>query len=266
MVDKSEKFSWLVRLGYAARGLVYVLLGYVALQTAGKAKDGQAAVFDLVQDVPLGTAILYLVAIGLLGYAAFKALDAATDIENHGDDAKGRTKRIGSAASAVGHLFLAITAWQFATGEKNQSGSGGDGTQEKASTLLSWEIGPVVLGIIGLGFIVAAIMQAKSAYDAHFMKHVGAGAPSYVEPLGRGGHAARAVVFLLIGWSLLKGAWFDQSSEVKGLGDAIVSLSGMGVLYSLVAVGLILFGIFTLIVARYRIIPDIGHGDLKPRA
>lgn len=264
MVDKSEKFSLLVRLGYFARGIVYILLGYIALSTAGKAEDGQAAVFDLLQDVPMGTALLYLIALGLLGYAAFKAIDAATDLEHHGDDAKGRGKRIGSGASAIAHLFLAYTAWQFATGDKNQAAEGSGGTQENASTLLSWEIGPILLGIVGIGFLVGAAMQAKHAYDAGFMKHIGGGAPSYVKPIGRAGHAARAVVFLLIGWSLIKGAWLTQSSEVKGLGDAIVALSDSGI-YTLVALGLILFGVFSLITARYRIVPDIQKGDLKPR-
>lgn len=264
MVDKSEKFSLLVRLGYFARGIVYILLGYIALSTAGKAKDGQAAVFDLLQDVPMGTAILYLVALGLLAYAAFKAIDAVSDLENHGDDPKGRAKRIGSGASAVAHLFLAFTAWQFATGEKQQSAGAASGTQEKAGSLLSWEMGPVLLGILGLGFIVGAAMQAKSAYTAGFMKHIGGGAPSYVKPIGQGGHAARAVVFLLIGWSLIKGAWLTQSSEVKGLGDALVALSDSGI-YTLVAVGLILFGVFSMITARYRIVPDIQQGDLKPK-
>ena len=264
MVDKSEKFSWLVRLGYFARGLVYVLLGYIALSTAGKAEDGQAAVFDLLQDIPLGTVFLYLVAIGLLAYAAFKAIDAASDIENHGDDTKGRMKRVGSAASAITHLLLAWTAYQFATGAKQQSAQGDGGSQETASSLLTWEIGPFVLGLVGVGFLIGAAMQAKNAWTAGFMKCVGGGAPGYVKPIGRAGHAARAVVFLLIGWSLMRGAWFSQSNEVKGLGDAVVALSDTGILYSLVAVGLIMFGLFSMIVARYRIIPDVGHGNLRP--
>ena len=54
-----------------------------------------------------------------------------------------------------------------------------------------------------------------------------------------------------------------KESEVKGLGDAIVALTDSGI-YSLVAVGLIFFGIFSLITARYRIVPDIQRGDLKP--
>lgn len=264
MVDKSEKFSWLVRLGYAARGIVYILLGYLALSTAGKAKEGQNAVFDLIQDVPLGEPLLYLVALGLLAYAAFKLIDAATDAENHGGGATGLAKRIGSAASGVAHLLLAYTAWQFASGSKQQASGGSSSGQEAAAGILSWDLGPVIIGLVGIGFVVAAAMQAKSAWTAGFMDRVGGGAPEYVRPIGRAGHAARAVVFLLIGWSLVRGAWFSQSSEVKGLGEALVALSGMGLLYTLVALGLILFGLFSLIVARHRIIPDIHHRDLKP--
>lgn len=264
-MDKSEKFSLLVRLGYAARGLVYVLLGYLALSTAGKAQEGQNAVFDLIQDVPLGQPLLYLVAVGLFAYAVFKAIDAVTDIENHGDDASGKAKRVGSGASALAHLALAYTAFQFAQGDKQQASDGAGGGQQAAGSLMTWEMGPLLLGLIGLGFLIGAAMQAKSAYTASFMKRIGGGAPQYVRTLGRAGHAARAVVFLLIGWSLVKGAWLTQSSQVKGLGDALVALSGNDLLYTAVALGLIMFGLFSLIVSRYRIVPDIDRGDLRPR-
>ncbi len=263
MVDKSEKFGWLVRLGYAARGLVYILLGYLALSTAGKAGEGQSAVFDMIQDVPLGSPLLYLVAIGLLAYALFKLLDAATDIENHGSGAEGAAKRVGSAASAIAHLVLAYTAYQFASGAQHRSAGDGGG-QERASTLLSWEMGWILLGLLGLGFLVAGVFQAKSAYDAHFMQRLSGRAPTAVKTIGRIGHAARAVVFLVIGWSLVQAGWLEQSGEVNGLGAAIMALSDNGALYSLVAAGLILFGIFSLIAARYRIIPDVNAASLKP--
>ncbi len=264
MVDKSEQFAWLVRLGYAARGLVYVMLGYLALGTGREAGDGQSAVFDTLQDVPLGTAVLWLVALGLLGYAAFKFLDAATDIEHHGSDAKGWAKRLGSAASGIAHVVLAWTAYQFAVGTKQQA-NGDTGGEDAAASLLAWDMGSLLLGAVGIGFLVAAAMQARHAWNASFMRHVSGRAPAAVRPIGRVGHAARAIVFVLIGWSIVQSAWFEQSTEVMGLGEAIMALSGNGPVYSLVAVGLILFGVFSLIVARYRIIPDLGRDLRRPR-
>lgn len=261
MVDKSEKFSWLVRLGYAARGLVYILLGYLALSTAGQAEGGGEAAFDMLQDVPLGTPLLWLMAVGLLAYAVYKLLGGIADIENRGTDGKGAAKRIGDVASGVAHGFLAYAAYQFATGAQQAAS---DGSGERAGAVLQWDLGGIVIGLIGLGFIVGALMQAKSAVTAHFMDRVSPRAPTGVEMVGRAGHAARGVVFAIIGWSLMQSAWFSSERQVKGLGEAILSLRDNGALYTLVAIGLLLFGVFSLVVARYRIIPDLGPEGIKP--
>jgi hypothetical protein len=260
MAGKSERFSWFVRLGYAARGVVYLLLGYLALTTASEAKGGGDAVFDMLQNVPLGTPLLWVMAVGLLAYGVYKLLAGIADIENRGRDAKGAIERVGDCASGVAHGFLAYAAYQFATGAQRSAG----GSQEQAGTVLQWELGGIVIGLIGLGFILGAAKQAKSAIDAHFMHRVSPRAPTWVEPVGRAGHAARGVVFVIIGWSLIQSAWFSSQSQVKGLGEAIMSLRDMGLLYTLVAIGLLLFGVFGLAVARYRIIPDLGPQGIKP--
>lgn len=213
--------------------------------------------------MPLGTPLLYLVAIGLVAYAAFKLIDAAAGIDGHGDDAAGRAKRVGSAASGLAHLVLAYAAYEFASGARQQA-AGDAGGQEVASGLLAWPLGWVVLGAIGLGFIAAAFFQAKNAYDAHFMKNISRQALASIETIGRVGHGARAVLFAIIGWSLIQSAWAVQSNEIKGLGAAIIALSNNGILYPLVAGGLILFGVFSLIAARYRIIPDVNAHTAKP--
>lgn len=263
MGDKSEKFSWFVRLGYMARGLTYMLLGFLALETtAGDAEGGSTGVFDMLQDVPLGVPLLWVVAIGMLSYAAYKYLAGFANIYNRDDDMKGGLHRIGDIASGVAHTFLAYAAYQFATGAKDSAG--GDGTQERASTILSYDLGGVVLGLIGLGFLVGGFMQAKKAWDLGFMKRISGRAPGWVCHIGRAGHAARAVVFALIGWSLVKAAWFTSSSQVKGLGEAITSLRDAGIVYTLVAIGLIFFGLFSIITARYRVIPHLTKGDMKP--
>jgi hypothetical protein len=263
MVDKSEKFVALVRLGYAARGVTYMLLGYLALGTGGEAREGAASAYDYLQEVPLGRAMLALVAVGLLAYAAFKFLSAFADILHRGSKPMGIARRAGDAASGAGHLVLAYAAYQFASGAKQAASSGQ--SQAMAGSVLDWQLGPVLIGLAGIGFLAAAAMQAKNAVTAEFMKQVSSRAPEWVEGIGRAGHAARAVVFGLIGWSLLQSAWFDKSSEVKGLGEAIVSLRDMGLVYTLVAIGLLLFGAFSLVMARYQIIPDIAKGDLKPK-
>lgn len=262
MADKSEKFRLLVRVGYAARGLVYMVLGYLALSSAREASAGPQASFDFLQDVPLGSAALYVTAVGLLAYAAYKFISAVGDVEHHGSDAKGIAQRIGYFASGSAHTVLAWTAFEFAHGDKRSAN--GDGSEQAAGTLLAWDMGTAVLGLVGLGFVLAAGFQARSALTAHFMRSVGGGAPSSVCWIGRIGHAARAVVFAIIGWSLIRSAWFHSGAEVKGLGGALTSLREAGVLYTIVAIGLLLFGVFSLIVARFRIIPDLDREDLKP--
>lgn len=263
MVDKSEKFRWLVRLGFAARGVVYLLLGYIALATAGDAGNGQSAVFDYIQEVPFGTPLLWIMALGLLGYAAFKFLSAFADIQHRGSDARGALHRIGDAASGVAHTFLAYVCYQFAKGEQ-QSSSGGSSGQEMAGSVLSMELGSLLIGLVGLGFLVAGFMQGKKAWTCEFMRWISGSAPSGVRTVGRIGHAARAVVFAIIGWSMVQGAWFAQESQIKGLGEALLSLRDMGALYTLVAIGLMLFGAFSLVLARYRIIPDVSPSGLRP--
>jgi hypothetical protein len=256
MVDKSEKFRWLVRLGFAARGLVYLLIGLLAL-TAGRGDAGPEGAFDLLQDAPLGAPMLYGAALGLLAYALFRLASLLFDIEH-----RNALHRIGHGASAVAHFALAWTAFQFAQGVKQAPSEGA--AHEAAGTLLSFAFGSLALGVIGLGFAAAAALQAKSAVTASFMDDVASDTPAMMKPIGRLGHASRAVVFLIIGWSLVRSAWFSDTGEVKSLGEAIGSLADNGTLYTLVAAGLLLFGLFSLLLARYRIVPDLDRSDLRP--
>jgi len=261
-VDKSEKFTWLVRLGFAARGMVYVLLGYLALRTSGAAKEGASSVFDYLQEVPFGTAILWLAAIGLLAYAAFRLLSAFADIQNKGDSQKGLLSRFADFISGATHVFLSYAAYQFATGSKQSAG--GSQTQEMVGGVLSWDVGPIVIGLVGVGFLVGAFMQGKQAVTARFMERISPSAPHWTETVGRAGHGARAVVFAVIGFSMIEGAWLASENRVKGLGEAILSLRDTGFVFTFVAIGLALYGIFSLLTARYRIIPDVQKGDIKP--
>ena len=274
MVDKSEKFNWLVRVGYFSRAILYTVLGLIALTSASEIAEGTNGIFMAIEDFPLGTAILWIMVVGLTAYALFRFASTFFDIENHGSDAKGWGKRIGHAGSAIGHLALAFSAYKFATSE-GQSGSGsgsssggggsGGGAQEAASGILSFEFGGIVLGVLGLAFFIAAFAQAKKGFTGEFMNRISAQAPSATRVIGGIGYVARAVVFTVIGWSLFQAGFLSGgSSQVKTLGDAVASLAGEGIIFTLVAIGLLLFGIFSLVLARYRIIPDMGSDGKVP--
>lgn len=262
MVDKSEKFRWAVRLGFAARGIVYVLIGYLAL-TAKRTDASMEHAFDWLQDAPLGVPILYLSALGLLAYGLFRLASLFFDVENAGTSQKGIAKRIGNGASGLVHLVLAWTALKFAQGDKQTATD--SGSQEAAGTLLSFAFGSFALGVIGLGLLAAAVFQAKAAISASFTRKISPDAPAIITTLGRIGSGARAVVFLIVGWSLVQSAWLGSTAEVKSLGDALRSLTDNGLLYTVVAAGLLAFGLFSLLLARYRIVPDISRADLTPR-
>lgn len=262
MVDKSEKFSWLVRLGYFSRALLYTVLGLIALTSAGEISKGTDGIFRAIESFPAGTAILWLMVLGMLGYALFRFCSPLFDIENEGSDALSWGKRLGHAGSAIGHLALAYSAYKFATDKS--PGSGG-AAQEAAAGVLSFELGGIVLGILGIAFFLAAANQGKKAYTASFMNRIAGDAPSQTKLAGRIGYAARAVVFLVIGWSVFSAGFLSGGSEqIKTLGDAVASLAGEGIIFTLTALGLLIFGLFSFVLARYRIIPDLGDDGRVP--
>jgi hypothetical protein len=262
MADAPEKFSWWVRFGYAGRGLVYLLLGWLALGTRAKVNAGNQAVFDMLQKMPLGHVLLLVLVVGLAGYIAFKVLCLICDIEHHGNDLKGWRHRIANLGGVMGYSIVAYSALRFALGLKH--GVGESQTQATVHTALDWSLGKVAIGIIGVGFVIAASAQLRQALTGHFMHRVSGRAPAWVQWIGRIGFAARGVVFAIVGWSLMRAAWWHHSQDAKGLGEALTSLRGSGWLYTVVVAGVMTFGAFSLIVARYLLVPRVQREDLKP--
>ena len=75
-----------------------------------------------------------------------------------------------------------------------------------------------------------------------------------------------AVVYTVIGWSLFQAGFMSGGADqIKTLGDAVASLAGDGFVFTLTAIGLLLFGLFSLVLARYRIIPDLDSDAGVPK-
>lgn len=263
MIDKSEKFEWLVRAGYLSRALLYVMLGFLALTSASAISEGTQGIFQAIEDFPAGTAVLWVMVVGLVAYALFRFASPVVDIENNGSDATGWGKRIGHAGSGIGHLALAWTAYKFATGTSEGSG---DGAQDAAAGVLGLPLGEIALGALGLAFFLTSLFQFKKAVTAEFMQRIAGSAPSFTCTLGRIGFAARGVVYAVIGWSLIKAGFMASGADgVRSLGTALADLAGTGFLFTLTALGLLTFGFFSLILSRYRIIPEIDPDTRIPK-
>lgn len=263
MIGSSNRFEGLVRAGFLSRAVLYSVLGLIALTNVERIGSGADGIFRAIWDFPLGTVILWLMVVGLAGYALFRLASAIFDIEHHGSDKRGRAERLGHAGSGIGHLALAWSAARFAM----EGHASGDGAERAAAGILSVDLGGLVLGLLGLAFVAAAIFQAKKGISGSFMQRIAAGAPRATRALGGMGYAARAVVFALIGWSLIEAGLLEGGSgQVMTLGDAVASLAGEGILFTLVAAGLLLFGVFSLVLARWRIIPSLEAGIPRFRA
>ncbi|BDI61081.1 DUF1206 domain-containing protein [Qipengyuania nanhaisediminis] len=263
MVDKSEKFSWLVRTGYFARAVLYAMLGFVALTSADKMSQGSQGIMRAIEDLPGGALILWIVAIGLIGYSLFRFASFFFDIENNGSDKTGWAKRIGHAGSGIGHSALAWLAIEVAS-DFGASGGGG-GAEAATDTVLDMAFGGTIVGILGIIFFVVAAYQLKKAITGSFMDRIAADAPSATRALGTIGFAARTVVYAIIGWSLFDAGFGSRDAEgVRTLGDALASLAGSGLPFTLTAIGLLVFGLFSLVLARYRIIPTLSPDGRVP--
>ena len=248
------------RVGYAAKGVVYALLGVLALNAAFSAGDpeGQGGALRAIAGTSYGPFLLWVLVVGLAAYGLWRFALAALDPEHKGDDAEGLVKRAGYVISGVAYLGLAYTAYRIVSG--GGSGGGAGQTQERTETLLGFPGGRWILGAIALGVFGYGVYQFVRAYKGSFMEKLrlegeAARNREWVRRAGRAGLAARGVVYVLVGVFLGQAALQDQAAEAGGLEAALTALQGQGYgpwLLALVALGLVLYGVYCGVNAAYR--------------
>jgi hypothetical protein len=248
----SPNFLLLTRIGFAARGLLYLIVGYLALQL-GRAEDASGALDYVAHKA--GGLVLAALALGFVAYGLWRLTDSLFDTQHKGRDAKGLIGRLAGAVSGFIHLGFAFTAAKLALG----GGSGG-GSSEKAESgaaaAMSLPGGDLLLYAAAAILAVAGAAQLGIAVTRRFCKHLAPEARNrwWVIAAGLGGHAARGIIFLAAAWLVFNATRHHQAEEAGALADALLSLPGS--LRAAVAAGLCLFGAYSLIEARYRIIPD----------
>ena len=178
----------------------------------------------------MGEGLLLVIALGLAGYAIWRILDAITDAEGKGGDAKGIARRLGSAARGLGHGALAVAAFGLATGSSD--GGGGD-ERELASRAVDIAGGSWLLWVAATAVMAYGCYQLYRAYAAKLGSQLDVGAVSmgvgrWVIGLSRVGIAARGIVFGLIGVLLVRAAQHENPQEAGGIRDSLRMLGEMG--------------------------------------
>ncbi|MBL1272751.1 MAG: DUF1206 domain-containing protein [Oceanospirillales bacterium] len=251
-----HKMKWFARLGYGARGLIYVMIGGLAIMSAigmgGSTVDSRGAIQKLMQQ-PLGQTMLVVLVVGLLGYVSWRLIQAIKDTDQHGTSVKGLAVRGGLLASAITHALLAFytTTLLGASGGTSNSGSG------SAQGLIASTPGQIALALAGLAVIGAGVAHIIKGYTAGFEKHmdIPPGQKSWANPLCQFGLIARGIVWLMIGWFLIQSALKARSGDFAGMGEALNTLATSPYgswLLGITALGLFAFGIYSFLEAAYR--------------
>lgn len=262
-----EQRGWLVplgRAGFAANGVVYVLVGALAAQAAlgvgGETTDPEGALVHIVQ-APFGRLALAAVALGLTGYAAWRLLQAVLDTEHKGTDVSGWAARVGFGVSGVIYLGLAATAVGLVLGTRGDDSANGDqAAQDRTAFLLGQPFGRGLLLVVGLIVIGVGVAQIVSAYRASFRRtlredEIGQREREWITWVGRLGYTARGVVLWLVGIFLGMAAIQQQPEQARGLGGVLATLASQPLgpyLLGVVGAGLAAYGVFMLVQARYR--------------
>ncbi|WP_439883047.1 DUF1206 domain-containing protein [Pontibacter sp. MBLB2868] len=253
------------RFGLTAKGVVYCLVGILAFMAAfelgGSSEQGsdKKGVFQFIENQPFGKWLLGLVALGLACYAIWRFIQGFMDTEDNGTDAKGIGKRIRYIFSGIVYGGLAYLAAKMVFGTSSSGGSGGS-RETLASELLKQPFGQWLAGIVAIGIIATGIYQIYYGLSDKYKKKVRhAGLKHDIEEkmiqMGKIGYVARGVVWIVIGYLFLKAAMQSNPEKAGGSGSAfqfLESSSYGSYLLGAVAIGLVFYGIFMFMRAKYQ--------------
>jgi Domain of Unknown Function (DUF1206) len=252
---RSKQLGWLAAAGFIARGIVYGLIGCLALGLAlgigGKTTSQQGALRTIGHQ-PLGTVMLVAIAAGLACYSFWRLTRAAL---GHGQVIEdGSLDRLVSLVIGIGYGGLCVTAISIVAGS-----SSSQSTTQTTGGVLGWTGGTLIVGIVGAIMIGVGIEQIHRGISSKFLEQLKTEqmdehAKAVMSGLGTFGFVARGTVFALLGYFLIKAAVdFDPQAAVSidGALSKLANASYGPLLLGLVAAGLVGFGAFSVAEARY---------------
>jgi Domain of Unknown Function (DUF1206) len=253
----------LIRLGYIARGLVWGVIGILAFQVAsgsgGALADQQGAIAAL-GSAPAGKILLYVMLVGLVGYALWGLIRAVVDPLHLGNDPKDIALRLGYLISGISYGLLALATYGLVTAGASAARNGAQNAQiqQTMASILSQSWGPWVVALVAVIVIGVGLAQIYQGFHRNFNRQFQLAARTaneriWIERLGRFGTVARGVVFTLIGVFLFLAAYHHNASQAQGIDGVLAALLHQAYgpwLLGIVAAGLIAFGIYSAMIKR----------------
>ncbi len=262
----------LARIGYIAKGLIFIAIGVLALLALfgfaeGRVTGSGGAIHVIGRGMP-GRIGFGLLAAGLAAHVFWRLYQATVDPDGRGRSAIGLVQRAGFLISASFYGSMMMVALSAVTGLAGN----GDAWQHAGEELVSHTAGRIVLGLIGLGLVLTGLYQVYRAWAQPFRERwtTGAGIGRLHGPMAWAssyGIAVRGGIFLLLGWQLLRAGWFASSDQIIDVATALwlISRESWGdTALGLVATGLVCYGVYCLLNAALRKIdpvPRRRHSD-----
>jgi hypothetical protein len=247
------------RIGLVAQGVLYAVVGILAIQVAlggRKENPDKGGALRTIADQPFGRVLLVLLAAGLAAYAVWRLAQALFDRDGEGTDPKGLAKRVAALAKAGWYALLCGLTVSVLVG-----GNGGDSSEQQTTAgVFERPLGRYAVYAVGLGFVAAGLFNGYRAVTCSFNKKLKQQQMNEAEEaaatgLGVLGHLARMVVWGLIGAFLLRAAWEFDPKRARGLDGALLEVAQQsygGLLLGAVAVGLMAYAAYCFVQARYR--------------
>jgi hypothetical protein len=255
----STALDALARLGFVARALIYTLVGVLAVQIAfgDRKQANQQGALQTIAQQPLGSVVLWLIVAGLAGYALWRFSQAILGWHEVDEDAKRFAKRAASFGNGLIYAAIGVLALKTVT---SGSSSGASQQQSTVAKVLDWPGGEaiviaagVVIAAVGIGLVIYGLRtDFEDNLDKSSMGPVSFNA---ARVLGLVGNTARGLVVALVGALFVKAAVDHKPGDADGLDAALKNIAGAPYgkpLLLIAAAGLIVFGLYCLIEARYR--------------
>jgi len=255
--SESPVAQFLARMGLTARGIIYILIGWVAVLVAlglSSQDADQRGALELLAGKPYGLVSLWLLGVGFAAYALWRLSEAAFGVTGEPPGAGPRLKSLARAVLYAGFAYLTFSVISGTRHSQSRQ------QQDMTATAMGNTVGRWLVGIVGLAVVIIGLVVVSEGVRRKFMKYLRTWQMSprtrrVIELLGMIGTIARGLVFTLAGVLVISAAVTHKASQSGGIDKALLTLRNQPLgefLMLLAALGLAVFGIYGLCEARWR--------------